>query len=134
MRYVPVAQWWSKRLIHARLGVRVPPGTLSESSSRSVDIYLAKYGSPVDTTGTGAAGPFCVYMSETFSRSLLKTIVWRVIATFITYSVVYTFTGSFGKATTITLTAATFLAIGYYIHERIWDRLQWGRRNKAYSK
>ena len=73
-------------------------------------------------------------MSETFSRSLLKTIVWRILATMITFVVVYTFTGSLGDASTITLTAAALLAVGYYFHERVWDKVKWGRRNKAYSK
>jgi adenylylsulfate kinase len=73
-------------------------------------------------------------MSETFSRSLMKTIVWRVLATIITFIVVYVFTGHLGDASIITITAATFLAIGYYFHERMWDKIHWGRRKKVYSK
>jgi adenylylsulfate kinase len=73
-------------------------------------------------------------MSETLSRSLLKTIAWRIIATIITFGVVFVFTGSLGEASTITITAAVFLAVGYYFHERVWDRIHWGRHKRAYSK
>lgn len=73
-------------------------------------------------------------MSETFSRSLIKTVVWRILATIITFIVVFVFTGSLGDASTITLIAATLLAIGYYFHERAWDKIEWGRRKKVYSK
>ena len=72
-------------------------------------------------------------MHETLMRSLLKTALWRGIATLITLAVVYSFTGSFGKSTTITLTAAAFLAAGYYLHERLWDRIEWGHREPAHS-
>ncbi len=73
-------------------------------------------------------------MSESFLRSLLKTIVWRILATIITFIVVYTFTGSIGDASVITITAATLLAVGYYFHERAWDKVHWGRHKKVYSK
>ena len=65
---------------------------------------------------------------ESFHRSLAKTITWRVVATAITLGVIYAFTQSLGEASIITLTAAVVLVIAYYIHERLWDRTQWGRR------
>jgi uncharacterized membrane protein len=65
---------------------------------------------------------------DSFHRSLAKTITWRVVATAITLAVVYAFTGSLGEASVITLTAAVLLAIGYYFHERAWERTHWGRR------
>lgn len=66
-----------------------------------------------------------------FQRTLLKTVIWRMIATVITFIVTYTLTGEFGQATTITLVSATLLMIGYYIHERVWDQLEWGRKQHA---
>ncbi len=65
---------------------------------------------------------------DTFQRSLLKTVAWRVIATCITFATVFLFTGEFREATTITLSAAALLALGYYFHERAWDKTEWGRR------
>ncbi|HYF13294.1 MAG TPA: DUF2061 domain-containing protein [Candidatus Paceibacterota bacterium] len=68
---------------------------------------------------------------DSFQRTLTKTIVWRVIATVITLITVYGFTGQFNKATTITLTAAALLAAGYYVHERVWEKVEWGRHKVA---
>jgi len=76
---------------------------------------------------------------DSLQRSLAKTIIWRVIATLITLAVVYIFTGEFKQATTITLVVASILAVGYYFHERMWDKIQWGRpqlsaiRNEAFE-
>lgn len=64
---------------------------------------------------------------DSLHRSLLKTVVWRISATFITFITVYAFTGELSRATNITLAAATLLAVGYYFHERFWDRVEWGR-------
>lgn len=65
---------------------------------------------------------------DTLKRSLTKTIVWRIIATLITFAVTYLFTGEMREATTITLVIAVVLMIGYYINERVWDKLEWGRK------
>jgi len=70
-------------------------------------------------------------MRDSLARSLSKTIIWRVIATLITLVVVYLFTGELKQATTITLVVASILAVGYYVHERVWDNISWGRRRAA---
>jgi len=70
---------------------------------------------------------FCNCM-ESHHRSIIKTVTWRVIATVITLGIVFTFTGSLHKASVITLVTATVLAIGYYFHERFWNKTHWGRR------
>ena len=70
---------------------------------------------------------------DTLQRSLVKTIVWRVVATLITLAVVYLFTGEFQQATNITLVVAALLAVGYYFNERIWEKVEWGRARHSYS-
>ncbi len=70
-------------------------------------------------------------MHETLQRSLAKTIIWRVIGTAITWAVIYAFTGETGKSTNISLIVAVFLAAGYYVNERVWNNIQWG---KAYQR
>jgi len=57
------------------------------------------------------------------ARSLKKTISWRIIATLITGIIVFLFTKEFSETTYITLTSAVVLMIFYYIHERIWSRI-----------
>jgi uncharacterized membrane protein len=73
---------------------------------------------------------------DSFQRTLLKTIIWRVIATLITFATVFLFTGEVREATTITLTCAALLAVGYFFHERLWEKIKWGRHKHArvYSK
>jgi uncharacterized membrane protein len=73
-------------------------------------------------------------MHETFKRSLAKTIIWRIIGTVITWAVIYVFTGELQKSTNITLLVAVILAIGYYVNERVWNSIQWGRAYQHYSK
>jgi len=58
------------------------------------------------------------------TRSLKKTISWRIIATFITGIIVFLFTKKFSETTYITLASAVVLMIFYYIHERIWSRIR----------
>ena len=70
-------------------------------------------------------------MTETFFeiklRSIIKTIVWRIIATLVTLSVVYFFTHKIGKSLQITFVAAAISMAAYYIHERIWNKINWGK-------
>lgn len=66
-------------------------------------------------------------MTETKTRSLVRSIVWRICATLITLAVVYAFTGNIGQSSGITLVAAALSMAAYYGHERIWNRIVWGR-------
>lgn len=70
---------------------------------------------------------------DTLQRSLTKTVIWRVIATLITLAVTYMFTGEIKQSTNIALVVAVFLVVGYYINERVWDRIDWGRRLHAFK-
>ncbi|MES2006731.1 MAG: DUF2061 domain-containing protein [Patescibacteria group bacterium] len=70
---------------------------------------------------------------DTLKRTLTKTIVWRVIGTLITLMVTFAFTGEIKQATNITLVVAALLAVGYYFNERIWDKIEWGRRHHSLS-
>lgn len=67
---------------------------------------------------------------ESKSRSLIKTIIWRLIATILTGGVAYYFTGEIFEASKITLVAAALSMIAYYIFERIWNKINWGKLNK----
>ncbi len=64
---------------------------------------------------------------ETHRRSISKALSWRVVALFITASVVWVVTGEFRFAATIGL-VDTLIKLGvYYGHERLWNRLSFGR-------
>lgn len=67
-------------------------------------------------------------MKEIKTRSIIKTISWRIIATLITIGIVYIFTGnlpiSLGVGSVEVITKMFF----YYAHERTWANVKWGIR------
>ncbi len=68
---------------------------------------------------------------ETKTRSLVKTIIWRIIATLITWGTIYFYIGKLGESIEITLVAALIGMTAYYFHERIWNKIEWGKENRT---
>lgn len=68
-------------------------------------------------------------MKVTKSRSFVKAWTYRVLGTLTSFAVVYVITGK-GSLATLIAFWETVLKIGvYYWHERLWDRIQWGRKS-----
>lgn len=65
---------------------------------------------------------------ETRTRSLIKTVIWRAIATLLTLGVVYFYTRQFDSSLKITLSGALLSMAAYYLHERVWSAIAWGRK------
>lgn len=67
-------------------------------------------------------------LGESHSRTVLKAVSWRVIATMTTMILVYIFTKelfiSIGVGVFEVLAKITF----YYLHERIWQKVGWGKK------
>lgn len=66
-------------------------------------------------------------MTDTARRSLVKTISWRVTGSSAVFVISYIISGSVGMAGTIAIVQLTANTVLYYIHERIWSRIAWGR-------
>jgi uncharacterized membrane protein len=68
--------------------------------------------------------------SEEVKRSVAKTISWRMVVIVSDSVVVYALTHKIELA--LSVMAATNLAsiFLYYIHERVWNNIVWGRRRK----
>jgi len=64
---------------------------------------------------------------ETHKRSLAKSITWRVVATIITFVIVIVYTGRIDWAIGLSFLDLVLKFIGYYAHERAWDRMDWGK-------
>lgn len=64
---------------------------------------------------------------ETHKRSLLKTVIYRITVSIILATISWHFTGDLTKTSAITLVYNIVVIIFYYIHERIWARIKWGR-------
>ncbi len=64
---------------------------------------------------------------ETLSRSLLKTISYRVVIIILDFSSVFFLTGKIQLAFGFTLVSNIYTTIAYFFHERVWDEIRWGR-------
>jgi len=69
-------------------------------------------------------------LKEKRSRSLLKTLTWRVLASLDTFLISWFVSGEISIGATIaTIEIITKLVI-YYLHERAWDKIKWGKHDK----
>lgn len=64
---------------------------------------------------------------ETHLRSVVKGISWRVLATMVTTFVVYVYSGELAAAAIVGSFDALAKVLLYWGHERIWQRITWGR-------
>lgn len=68
---------------------------------------------------------------ESHKRSIVKAVTWRIVASMVTGVLVYLFTGELGLAAGIGSVDAALKMVAYYIHERAWDKLSFGREKKG---
>jgi uncharacterized membrane protein len=66
-------------------------------------------------------------MIEKPHRSLIKAISWRVTGTIDTIIVSWLITGTFTVAITIGGVEIFTKILLYYFHERIWNKIEYGR-------
>ncbi len=65
---------------------------------------------------------------ESHKRTIIKSITWRIIAIIVAFIVAYAFTRKPVESGGIAITANLINMIIYYIHERIWNKINFGRR------
>lgn len=68
----------------------------------------------------------CLYKEAKY-RSIVKAIIWRFIATATTFGLVLIFTGKVDLALTVGGLEVFLKLLFYFLHERLWARLHWGR-------
>jgi len=66
--------------------------------------------------------------TESKSRSIVKTISWRFWATLTTVALVFLFIGKLEVALSIGAFEVVIKMIIYFFHERIWNKIKFGRR------
>ena len=64
---------------------------------------------------------------ETTLRSVAKTLLYRAVITVLLMAITLYFTGNIGESTGISVTFAILGTLVYYVHERLWDNIKWGR-------
>ena len=62
---------------------------------------------------------------ESKKRAIIKAVSYRALVTAILAVLSWTFTANANQTTIITLVYATLATIGYYGHERLWNRITW---------
>jgi uncharacterized membrane protein len=62
-------------------------------------------------------------LSDSKRRSLVKTISWRLTGSGATFLISYLISGNFAIASSIAGIQIVANTVLYYIHERIWARL-----------
>ncbi len=67
-------------------------------------------------------------MYDLKKRSIAKGISWRILATIDTFFISLFFLNKIIIALPIALTEIFSKMFLYYIHERIWNSIQWGRK------
>jgi uncharacterized membrane protein len=65
--------------------------------------------------------------TETLKRSIVKTVTYRAAIIILDFFCLYLFTGQIKAAIWFTIISNLYTSLGYFIHERVWDRIKWGR-------
>ncbi len=65
---------------------------------------------------------------DNHSRSLVKTLSWRIIATLVTFVGLGLLTGDWLLSTSMAVVINVVKMVLYYGHERLWEGVRWGRR------
>jgi uncharacterized membrane protein len=66
-------------------------------------------------------------MSVKKSRSLAKSLTWRVVALLTTFITLYALSKDINMATLATIITNGVNFVAYYYHERIWNAVSWGK-------
>lgn len=67
--------------------------------------------------------------AESVTRSVTKSLSWRVIASLTTFLLVFLLTGKIEAALSISALEIILKMLLYFFHERLWQRIGFGRKN-----
>jgi uncharacterized membrane protein len=68
---------------------------------------------------------------EAHTRSFAKAVTWRLTGSIDTFVLSFIITGSFKFASGIAGTELVTKIVLYYLHERVWALVPWGRERGA---
>jgi len=64
-------------------------------------------------------------------RSVVKALTYRIIIVCLDFLCVYIFTHKVEVALGFMIVSNIYTTAGYFLHERIWARVRWGREEKG---
>ncbi len=82
------------------------------------------------TTGTLAPKPThgpSHWQGTSAKRSMVKALTYRVVIVCLDFLAVYLFTGKTTIALGFMLVSNVYTTVCYFLHERLWAHLEWGR-------
>ena len=68
---------------------------------------------------------------ESHRRSLVKAVSWRITGSLDTFLIGWLVTGNAIMAGTISAIEILTKIILYYLHERVWGKIGWGKKPNA---
>jgi len=77
------------------------------------------------------SAPKTQQLKDTFKRSIVKSIGYRLIIIILDFTTVYIFTGKVNIAIGFMLVSNAYTTVIYFLHERIWDRIKWGKQVRS---
>jgi uncharacterized membrane protein len=67
-------------------------------------------------------------LSDTLARTTVKTIAYRLLGSSLTFLIAFIFTGELIVSATISITEFVLKPAMYWLHERVWNKVSWGRK------
>ena len=67
------------------------------------------------------------HATETLPRSIVKTVSYRVAILILDFTAIYIFTRQIKIAIGFMIVSNIYTTLGYFFHERIWDKIKWGK-------
>ena len=69
----------------------------------------------------------CIISYETLARTLVKSVFYRVLSLIGTVILSWIITKDLNETISITIAIQVFLIILYFVYERLWNRIKWGK-------
>jgi len=70
---------------------------------------------------------------ESHARALVKSVVWKILSIIILGTISWIITKSWKEMSIITVLFHSIRVIPCYFHERVWERISWGRIKHPFS-
>jgi len=67
---------------------------------------------------------------ESVYRSITKAVTFRILIIILDFIVIYLFTKRIDLTVGVIIVSNFSSTIAYFVHERIWNRVHWGKDHK----
>jgi sulfate adenylyltransferase large subunit len=108
--------------------ILIDPETFSTVAMGCVEQIPAPQARPAAARNDDAQSKKLARWTETHARSLVKAISWRTTGSIDTFVVTFVISGSPKIAGSVALAEVVTKILIYYLHERVWALVPWGKR------